>query len=107
MQGAPEKKNREAGLPIPSYAVYNIGGRQSVNLLDYISILQEKLVRAGTLPADYDFESHRKLVGMRARDVPVTCADSTVLERDYGFTPKIGIREGLRAFDEWYAGYCK
>ena len=107
MQGAPEKKNGEDGLPIPPYAVYNIGGGQPENLLDYISTLQEELVRAGVLPADYDFEGHRELVGMQAGDVPVTYADSEALERDYGFTPRIGIREGLRAFAEWYAGYYK
>jgi nucleoside-diphosphate-sugar epimerase len=107
MQGAPEKKNGEDGLPIPPYAVYNIGGGQPENLLDYISTLQEELVRAGVLPADYDFEGHRELVGMQAGDVPVTYADSEALERDYGFTPKIGIREGLRAFAEWYAEYYK
>lgn len=102
MQGAPEKVNGEDGLPIPPYAVYNIGGGTPENLLDYISTLQEELVRAGILPADYDFESHRELVGMQPGDVPVTYADSAALERDYGFTPKIGIREGLRAFAEWY-----
>lgn len=102
MQGAPEKVNGEDGLPIPPYAVYNIGGGTPENLLDYISTLQEELVRAGILPADYEFESHRELVGMQPGDVPVTYADSAALERDYGFTPKIGIREGLRAFAEWY-----
>lgn len=105
MQGAPEKVNGEDGLPIPPYAVYNIGGGTPENLLDYISTLQEELVRAGILPADYDFESHRELVGMQPGDVPVTYADSAALERDYGFTPKIGIREGLRAFAEWYKEY--
>ena len=105
MQGAPEKKNGEDGLPDPPYSVYNIGGGQPENLLDYVSTLQQELVRAGVLPADYDFEGHRELVGMQAGDVPVTYADSEALERDYGFTPKIGIREGLRAFAEWYAGY--
>ena len=105
MQGVPGKMNGEDGLPIPPYAVYNIGGGQPENLLDYISTLQEELVRAGVLPADYDFESHRELVGMQAGDVPVTYADSEALERDYGFTPKIGIREGLRRFAEWYAEY--
>ena len=88
MQGAPEKKNGEDGLPIPPYAVYNIGGGQPENLLDYISTLQEELVRAKVLPEDYDFEGHRELVGMQAGDVPVTYADSEALERDYGFTPK-------------------
>ena len=105
MGGAPEKATGEDGLPIPPYAVYNIGGGQPENLLDYISTLQEELVRAGVLPADYDFEGHRELVGMQAGDVPVTYADSAALERDYGFTPKIGIRDGLRAFAKWYKEY--
>lgn len=105
MRGAPEKAVGEDGLPIPPYSVYNIGGGQPENLLDYISTLQEELVRAGVLPRDYDFEAHRELVGMQPGDVPVTFADSTALERDYGFTPKIGIREGLRAFAEWYRQY--
>ena len=107
MRGAPEKKNGEDGLPLPPYAVYNIGGGQPENLLDYIRTLQEELVRAGVLPADYDFDGHRELVGMQPGDVPVTYADSAALERDYGFTPKIGIREGLRAFAEWYADYYR
>ena len=107
MQGAPEKINGEDGLPLPPYAVYNIGGGTPENLLDYISTLQEELVRAGVLPADYDFEAHRKLVGMQPGDVPVTYADSTGLERDYGFKPSIGIREGLRAFAEWYKEYYR
>ncbi len=105
MQGAPEKATGEDGLPIPPYAVYNIGGGQPENLLDYISTLQEELVNSGVLPEDYDFEGHRKLVGMQAGDVPVTYADSAALERDYGFTPKIGIREGLRNFCKWYKEY--
>ena len=105
MQGAPEKAVGEDGLPIPPYAVYNIGGGQPENLLDYISTLQEELVRAKVLPEDYDFEGHRELVGMQAGDVPITYADSEALERDYGFTPKIGIREGLRKFAEWYKEY--
>lgn len=105
MQGAPEKVNGEDGLPIPPYAVYNIGGGQPENLLDYISTLQEELVRADVLPQDYNFEAHRELVGMQPGDVPVTYADSTALERDFGFTPKISIREGLRAFAEWYKVY--
>ena len=103
MQGAPERKTGEDGLPIPPYAVYNIGGGQPENLLEYVEVLQEELVRAGVLPEDYDFEAHRELVGMQPGDVPVTYADSTALERDYGFTPTIGIREGLRKFAEWYA----
>ncbi len=98
MQGAPEKKTGEDGLPLPPYAVYNIGGGQPENLLDFVSTLQEELVRAGVLPEDYDFEGHRELVGMQPGDVPVTYADSEALERDYGFTPKITIREGLRKF---------
>ena len=102
MQGAPEKKNGEDGLPVPPYAVYNIGGGTPENLLDYITTLQEELVRAGVLPKDYDFDAHKELVGMQPGDVPVTYADSSALERDYGFTPKIGIREGLRKFAEWY-----
>ena len=107
MQDAPEKKNGEDGLPIPPYAVYNIGGGQPENLLDFVATLQEELVRAKVLPEDYDFEGHRELVGMQPGDVPVTYADSTALECDYGFTPKIGIREGLRAFAEWYKEYYK
>ncbi len=105
MQGAPEKATGEDGLPVPPYAVYNIGGGQPENLLDFISTLQEELVNAGVLPEDYDFEGHRKLVGMQAGDVPVTYADSEALEKDYGFTPKIGIREGLRNFCKWYKEY--
>ena len=107
MQGAPEKKNGEDGLPLPPYAVYNIGGGTPENLLDYISTLQEELVRAGVLPDDYDFEGHRQLVGMQPGDVPITYADSKGLEEDYGFKPTIGIREGLRAFAEWYKAYYK
>ncbi len=107
MQGAPEKQNGEDGLPLPPYAVYNIGGGTPENLLDYISTLQEELVNAGVLPEDYDFEGHRELVGMQPGDVPVTYADSKALEDDYGFRPTIGIREGLRKFAEWYAEYYK
>lgn len=107
MQGAPEKKNGEDGLPIPPYAVYNIGGGTPENLLDYINTLQQELVRAEVLPADFDFEAHKKLVGMQPGDVPVTYADSTALERDFGFTPKISIREGLRKFAEWYKEFYK
>ena len=105
MRGAPEKATGPDGLPIPPYAVYNIGGGQPENLLDYISTLQEELVRAGVLPEDYDFEGHRQLVGMQPGDVPITYADSEALARDYGFTPEIDIRTGLRAFAEWYASY--
>lgn len=107
MQGAPEKLTGEDGLPLPPYAVYNIGGGTPENLLDYISTLQEELVRTGVLPADYDFEAHRELVGMQPGDVPVTYADSKGLEDDYGFKPTIGIREGLRKFAEWYKEYHK
>ena len=105
MQGAPDRKVGEDGLPIPPYALYNIGGGQPENLLDYIQTLQEELVRAGVLPENYDFDAHKKLVPMQPGDVPVTYADSTGLEKDYGFTPKIGIREGLRKFAEWYKVY--
>ncbi len=105
MQGAPERTTDEDGLPVPPYALYNIGGGQPENLLDYVSILQEELVRAGVLPEDYDFEGHRELVGMQPGNVPVTYADSKGLEEDYGFVPKIGIREGLRKFAEWYKDY--
>ena len=108
MQGAPERKNGEDGLPIPPYAVYNIGGGQPENLLDFVQILQEELLRAGVLPPDYDFEAHKQLVPMQPGDVPTTYADATALERDFGFTPKITLREGLRAFAQWYKGYyCK
>lgn len=107
MQGAPEKANGDDGLPIPPYAVYNIGGGTPENLLDYISTLQEELVRANVLPSDYDFEAHRELVAMQPGDVPVTYADSKALEEDYGFRPQIGIREGLRKFAEWYQAYYK
>ncbi len=105
MKGAPEKKNGEDGLPLPPYAVYNIGGGTPENLLDYIQTLQEELVSAGVLPADYDFDAHKKLVPMQPGDVPITYADSAGLERDYGFRPAIGIREGLRAFARWYKEY--
>ena len=107
MQGAPEKANGEDGLPLPPYAVYNIGGGTPENLLDYISTLQEELVRAGVLPEDYDFEAHRELVPMQPGDVPVTYADSKALEEDYGFRPMIGIREGLGKFADWYNDYTK
>ena len=106
MQGAPEKATGEDGLPIPPYAIYNIGGGQPENLLDFVQTLQEELIRANVLPADYDFEAHRKLVPMQPGDVPVTFADTAALEQDYGFVPKTGIREGLRAFAEWYKEYC-
>lgn len=102
MQGAPEKKNGEDGLPIPPYAVYNIGNNQPENLLDFVQILSEELVRAGVLPEDYDFEAHKELVPMQPGDVPITYADIDALERDYGFKPSTSLREGLRKFAEWY-----
>ena len=105
MRKAPEKKNGEDGLPIPPYAVYNIGGGQPENLLDFVNILQEELVRAGVLPKDYDFEAHKELVPMQPGDVPTTYADASALERDFGFTPRITLREGLRKFAEWYKEY--
>ena len=107
MQGAPERTTGKDGLPIPPYALYNIGGGQPENLLDFVSVLQEELVRARVLSENYDFEGHRELVGMQPGDVPVTYADSKGLEEDYGFIPKIGIREGLRKFAEWYNEYYK
>ncbi|MCR5314809.1 MAG: NAD-dependent epimerase/dehydratase family protein [Bacteroidaceae bacterium] len=105
MQKAPEKKTGEDGLPVPPYAVYNIGGGQPENLLDFVQILQEELLRARVLPQDYDFEAHKQLVPMQPGDVPTTYADATALERDFGFTPKITLREGLRKFAEWYKEY--
>ena len=99
---APEKKTGEDGLPIPPYAVYNIGNSSPENLLDFVTILQEELVRAGVLPKDYDFEAHKELVPMQPGDVPVTYADTTPLERDFGFKPSTTLREGLRKFAEWY-----
>ena len=107
IQGAPKKQTGEDGLPLPPYAVYNIGGGTPENLLDYIDVLQKELVEAGILPKDYDFEAHRELVGMQAGDVPVTYADSSALERDYGFRPKISIKEGLHNFAIWYKEYYK
>ena len=105
MQHAPEKKNGEDGLPIPPYKVYNIGNNSPENLLDFVTILQEELVRAGVLPEDYDFESHKQLVPMQPGDVPVTYADTTPLEQDYGFKPSTSLRDGLRRFAEWYKAY--
>ena len=102
MQNAPEKVNGEDGLPIPPYRVYNIGNNSPENLLDFVNILQEELVRAKVLPADYDFEAHKKLVPMQPGDVPVTYADTSALERDFGFKPSTSLREGLRKFAEWY-----
>ena len=105
MKGSPDKRVGEDGLPIPPYAIYNIGGGTPENLLDYISILQEELVRVKVLPADYDFEGHRELVPMQPGDVPITYADSRGLEEDFGFRPTIGIREGLSKFAKWYKEY--
>lgn len=102
MQGAPVQKNGEDGLPLPPYAVYNIGNSNPENLLDFVKILQEELIRAKVLPEDYDFESHKELVAMQAGDVPVTYADTSALEKDYGFKPHTPLREGLRKFAEWY-----
>ena len=105
MQHAPEKENGEDGLPIPPYKVYNIGNNSPENLLDFVTILQEELVRAGVLPSDYDFESHKQLVPMQPGDVPVTYADTTPLEQDFGFKPSTSLRDGLRRFAQWYKGY--
>ena len=102
MQGAPEKKNGEDGLPIPPYAVYNIGNQNPENLLDFVDILQQELIAAGVLPADYDFEAHKELVPMQPGDVPVTYADTSPLERDFGFRPATPLRTGLRSFAQWY-----
>ena len=102
MQNAPEKEVGEDGLPVPPYRVYNIGNNSPENLLDFVTILQEELIRAQVLPADYDFESHKKLVPMQAGDVPITYADTSALERDFGFKPSTSLREGLRKFAQWY-----
>ncbi len=102
MQKAPDKEKGEDGLPIPPYAVYNIGNNQPENLLDFVDILQQELIRAGVLPEDYDFESHKELVPMQPGDVPVTYADTSALEKDFGFKPNTGLRDGLRRFAEWY-----
>ena len=105
MQGAPEKRVGDDGLPLPPYAVYNIGGGQPESLLDFVQTLQEELVRAQVLPEDYNFEAHKQLVPMQPGDVPTTYADAAALERDFGFTPRITLREGLRRFAEWYREY--
>lgn len=107
MQKAPERKVGEDGLPVPPYAVYNIGNNQPENLLEFVDILQQELVRAGVLPPDYDFEAHKELVPMQPGDVPVTYADTSELERDFGFKPSTSLRDGLRAFALWYKGYMK
>lgn len=105
MNKAPEKKNGEDGLPVPPYALYNIGNNNPENLLDFVSILQEELVRAEVLPEDYDFEAHKELVPMQPGDVPVTYADTTPLEKDFGFKPSTSLRDGLRKFAEWYKAF--
>lgn len=107
MQGAPERENGEDGLPVPPYAVYNIGNQNPENLLDFVQILQEELIRAGVLPEDYDFEAHKELVPMQPGDVSVTYADTSALERDFGYKPSTSLREGLRKFAEWYAKFYK
>lgn len=107
MEKAPEKKNGEDGLPIPPYAVYNIGNHNPENLLDFVDILQQELIRAEVLPADYDFESHKELIAMQPGDVPVTFADTEPLERVYGFQPNTALREGLRKFAAWYKEFYK
>lgn len=105
MQGAPERKNGEDGLPVPPYAVYNIGNQSPENLLDFVDILQQELIAAGVLPNDYDFEAHKQLVPMQPGDVPVTYADTTPLERDYGYKPSTDLRTGLRNFARWYKDF--
>ena len=107
MQHAPERMTGEDGLPLPPYKVYNIGNSHPENLLDFVDILQQELVRAGVLPEDYDFEAHKKLVPMQPGDVPVTYADTSALERDFGYKPSTSLREGLRKFAEWYAKFYK
>lgn len=107
MQGAPERKNGEDGLPVPPYAVYNIGNQSPENLLDFVDILQQELIAAGVLPNDYDFEAHKQLVPMQPGDVPVTYADTTPLERDYGYKPSTDLRTGLRNFARWYKDFHK
>ena len=107
MQRAPEKKNGEDGLPIPPYKIYNIGNSNPENLLEFVNILQEELIRAKVLPEDYDFEAHKELVAMQPGDVPITYADTTPLEKDFGFKPNTSLREGLRKFAEWYKDFYK
>lgn len=105
MQKAPDKMNDEDGLPLPPYTVYNIGNNKPENLLDFVTILQEELIHAGVLPEDYDFDAHKELVAMQPGDVPITYADTSALERDFGFKPNTNLRDGLRSFVEWYKGF--
>ena len=105
MQKAPERKKGEDGLPVPPYALYNIGNSHPENLLDFVDILQQELIRAGVLPETYDFEAHKELVPMQAGDVPVTYADTSALERDFGYKPSTSLRDGLRKFAEWYQSF--
>lgn len=105
MGKAPDRAAGEDGLPLPPYAVYNIGNNRPENLLDFVTILQEELIRAGVLPEDYDFEAHKELVPMQPGDVPVTYADTSALERDFGFKPATSLRQGLRRFAQWYKEY--
>ena len=107
MDKAPKKQDGEDGLPIPPYAIYNIGNNKPENLLDFVQILAEELIAAGVLPKDFDIEKHKKLVPMQKGDVPVTYADTTDLERDFGFKPSTSLRDGLRQFAEWYAVFKK
>ena len=102
MQGAPVRKKGEDGLPVPPYALYNIGNSNPESLLDFVTILQEELVKEGVLPTDYNFEEHKELVPMQPGDVPITYADTSALEKDFGFKPKTSLREGLRKFAQWY-----
>ena len=104
-QAPPEKRNGEDGLPVPPYAVYNIGNSQPENLLEFVDILQQELIRAGVLPEDYDFDAHKELVPMQPGDVPVTYADTSALEADFGFKPDTSLRDGLRKFAEWYKAF--
>ncbi len=107
MQGAPEKKNGEDGLPVPPYAIYNIGNNAPENLIDFVDILQQELIGAEVLPADYDFEAHKKLVPMQPGDVPITYADTSALERDFDFKPSTNLRDGLRKFSKWYKEFYR
>ena len=107
MMSPPEKKNGDDGLPVPPYKIYNIGNNNPENLLDFVQILSEELIRAGVLPQDYDFDAHKELVPMQPGDVPVTYADTSALENDFGFKPSTSLREGLRKFAEWYKNFYK